>query len=299
MLFQVYLPLLAWGSAGFLLVRVVPSRWPGYLASFLFWIGTPLAVLSFIRRSELSSSLWLAAVTAWVAILSGYALASFWYRRSQLPTQTTQTLMLSAGIGNTGFIGFPLILALIDVKFFGWAVVYDLFGTLLGGYGLGPILSRYWQGQPTGWKSLLRSLASNPILLAFVFALLTLQVPLPTLIASPLEFVGEAAIDGSLLLLGMRLGQVKTWGSLIEVLPALFIKMLIVPLAVLTTLRAYGFVGPILSALVLQSAMPPAFATLVLAETYNQDRLAAVTSIAGGVGFLALTLPLWSYLLHL
>jgi predicted permease len=45
--------------------------------------------------------------------------------------------------------------------------------------------------------------------------------------------------------------------------------------------------------------MPPAFATLVLTETYNQDRLAAVTSIAGGVGFLALTLPLWSYLLHL
>jgi malate permease and related proteins len=299
MLFQVYAPLLAWGAAGFFLVRVLPPRWPGHLASFLFWVGTPLAVLSFIRRAEFSSSLWQAAVIAWIAIFSGFALASFWYGRSQLPTQTSQTLMLSAGIGNTGFIGFPLILALIDVKYFGWAVVYDLFGTLLGGYGLGPVLSGYWQGQPIGWKSLLRSLASNPILLAFVFALLTLQVPLTAPLASPLKFVGEAAIDGSLLLLGMRLGQVKTWGSLIEVLPALFIKMLIVPLAVWATLRAFGFVGPILSALVLQSAMPPAFATLILAETYNQDRLAAVTSIAGGVGFLALTLPLWNYLLRL
>jgi malate permease and related proteins len=300
MLFQVYLPLLLWGFAGFLLVKILPPRWPEYLASFLFWVGIPLAIVSFIRRAELSSNLWVAVLVAWGALLSGFVLASLWYRKVMpLSEKTTQTLILSAGIGNTGFVGFPILLALVDVKYFGWAVVYDLFGTALGGYGLGPVLSGYWQGQSMNGQNLARSLVSNPVLLSFAFALLTVNVPLPTTLEVTLQIAGPAAIDGSLLLLGMRLGQVKRWGSLLEVFPALLIKMLLVPLAVWAILHLFGFSGSILSALVLQSAMPPAFATLVLAEAYDQDRLLAVTAIAAGMGFLAITLPLWNYVLNL
>ena len=300
MLFQVYLPFLLWGFAGFLLVKILPPRWPEYLASFLFWVGIPLAILSFIRRAELSSNLWVAGLVAWGALLSGFVLASLWYRKVMpLSEKATQTLILSAGIGNTGFVGFPILLALVDVKYFGWAVVYDLLGTALGGYGLGPVLSGYWQGQSMNGQNLARSLVSNPVLLSFAFALLTVNVPLPRTLEAALQIAGFAAIDGSLLLLGMRLGQVKRWGSLLEVIPALLIKMLLVPLGLWAFLHLFGLSEPILSALVLQSAMPPAFATLVLAETYDQDRLLAVTAIAAGMGFLAITLPLWHYLLKL
>jgi predicted permease len=300
MLFTVYLPLLIWGFAGFLLVKILPPRWPEYLGSFLFWVGIPLAILSFIRRAELSSSLWVAGFVAWGALLSGFVLASFWYRKVMpLSEKTTQTLILSAGIGNTGFVGFPILLALVDVKYFGWAVVYDLWGTALGGYGLGPVLSGSWQGQSMNGQKLAHSLLSNPVLLSFAFALLTIDVPLPATLETTLQIAGSAAIDGSLLLLGMRLGQVKRWGSLLEVFPALLIKMLLVPLTVWAILLLFRFSGPILTTLVLQSAMPPAFATLVIAENYDQDRLLAVTAIAAGMGFLAITLPLWNYVLKL
>jgi predicted permease len=46
-------------------------------------------------------------------------------------------------------------------------------------------------------------------------------------------------------------------------------------------------------ALVLQIAMPPAFATLVVSEAYDLDRELAVTAIALGSLSLLLTLPLW------
>ncbi len=46
-------------------------------------------------------------------------------------------------------------------------------------------------------------------------------------------------------------------------------------------------------AIALQMAMPPAFATLVLAETYNLDRDLAVTAIAIGSTALLFTLPIW------
>jgi len=45
--------------------------------------------------------------------------------------------------------------------------------------------------------------------------------------------------------------------------------------------------------MVLQMAMPPAFATLVIAETFNLDRDLAVTALAAGAIILLLTLPIW------
>lgn len=48
--------------------------------------------------------------------------------------------------------------------------------------------------------------------------------------------------------------------------------------------------------IVLQMAMPPAFATLVLAETFNLDRDLAVTALAVGSIVLLFTLPLWLWL---
>jgi predicted permease len=43
-------------------------------------------------------------------------------------------------------------------------------------------------------------------------------------------------------------------------------------------------------------AMPPAFATLVIAEAYNLDRGLTVTTLAiGSIGILA-TLPIWLWL---
>jgi len=43
-------------------------------------------------------------------------------------------------------------------------------------------------------------------------------------------------------------------------------------------------------------AMPPAFATLVIAETFNLDRDLAVTALAAGAIVLLVTLPLWLWL---
>jgi predicted permease len=69
--------------------------------------------------------------------------------------------------------------------------------------------------------------------------------------------------------------------------------MLVVPAIIGTLLAGFGLRGMPQLVMVLQVAMPPAFANLVLAETYQLDRDLTVTALAvGSVGFLV-TLPLW------
>ncbi|MEO8891419.1 MAG: AEC family transporter, partial [Coleofasciculaceae cyanobacterium] len=56
---------------------------------------------------------------------------------------------------------------------------------------------------------------------------------------------------------------------------------------------ALGITGSPQLVIVLQMAMPPAFATLVLAEVYDLDRNFSVTALAIGSMGLLLTLPIW------
>lgn len=72
--------------------------------------------------------------------------------------------------------------------------------------------------------------------------------------------------------------------------------MLLVPLILGFTLPFFGLTGAPAQVIVLQMAMPPAFATLVLAETFNLDRDLAVTALAVGSIILLVTLPLWLWL---
>jgi predicted permease len=69
--------------------------------------------------------------------------------------------------------------------------------------------------------------------------------------------------------------------------------MLIVPLILGRTLPLFGLTGAPAHVIVLQMAMPPAFATLVIAETFDLDRDLTVTALAGGSIFLLVTLPIW------
>ena len=71
---------------------------------------------------------------------------------------------------------------------------------------------------------------------------------------------------------------------------------MVVPLGLGLSLRGMGVTSPLLLTVVLQAAMPPAFATLVIAEAYDLDRELAVTAIAVGTGGILLLLPVWLWM---
>jgi predicted permease len=94
----------------------------------------------------------------------------------------------------------------------------------------------------------------------------------------------------------MRLSKLNSWERLPQTGISLAIKMLIVPLLVGWSLPLFGVTGAPAQVIVLQMAMPPAFATLVLAETFDLDRDLAVTALGLGAMILLLTLPVWLWL---
>ncbi|HEY9696178.1 MAG TPA: AEC family transporter [Trichocoleus sp.] len=311
-LLRLYVPLIIWIGSGWVLGRWLPNSIPLKLGKFLFWVGVPLSIVAFLRQANLSAAVWLAPFTAWAALLLGALLAWGWIqgqiylarfftsgdRLLDHPLQhrpTQGSFLLAAMVGNTGYLGYPVSLALVGTEHFGWAVFYDTMGSTLGAYGLGVMLAAHFsESQHSGqlWQSILK----NPAFWSFWLGLGLRSVPLPGVVELGLKNCAWVIIALSLLLLGMRLSQLSSWHSVQPAAISLGIKMLIVPLLLGFELPRLGITGLPQLSIVLQMAMPPAFATLVIAEAYDLDRDLTVTTLAlGSIGLLVL-LPLWIWL---
>jgi predicted permease len=301
-LLELYVKLGGLVLVGFILGRKLPVTVPTRLGQFLFWVGVPISIVSFLRQSSLSGQIWIAPAIAYLAILLGASLAwlaikgQCYFRNTVLQPQTQASLILAAMLGNTGYLGFPITLAMVGKEYFAWALFYDLLGSFPGTYALGVLVAaRFGGGVQNHWQ-IAKSILINPALWGFGFGLLFRQVTIPAIAEFWLEKFAWSGVALSLVLIGMRLALLKSWRSLPQVGMSLGIKMLLVPLILGSLLRLFGLTGPIVKTIVLQIAMPPAFGTLVIAETFNLDRDLAVTALAAGTIVLLVTLPFWLWL---
>ncbi|HLP90347.1 MAG TPA: AEC family transporter [Nostocaceae cyanobacterium] len=287
---------------GIILGWKLPATAPTLVGQFLFWVGVPITIVSFLRQTDLSGQIWIAPAIAHLAIFLGVVLAwlaiqsQAYLTKSTLPPATKGSFILASMVGNTGYLGFPVTLAMVGQEYFAWALFYDLLGSLFGAYGFGVILAARFGNTGANYQDLAKAIMINPALWSFGFGLLFRQVSIAPIWEFTLEILAWIALSLSLILIGMRLSRLNSWQRIPQVGSSLLIKMLIVPLIVIPILPLLGVTGEAAKVVVLQMAMPPAFGTLVLAETFNLDRDLAVTSLALGVVIFLFTLPLWLWL---
>ncbi len=275
---------------------------PLALGKFLFWIGVPISIIGFIRQADLSGNLYLAPLVAWAAILLGLLCSRLWIatRDPGWPRPTQGSFSLASMLGNTGYIGYPVILLLpqLGIDMFGWALFYDALGTLLGSYGLGAVLASEFGDRPKlgyrpQWQTWIMQVLRNPIILAFGMGMGLKLMALPPWLDQLLYQFAWCIVMLSLVLIGMRVQQLSSWRHVPPALVAISIKMLVLPLAVGVGLTLLGIDGSARLVLTLQAGMPCAFSNLVLAEAYELDRDLSVTCVALSSVSLLLTLPFW------
>lgn len=301
-LWELYVKLLGLILFGFILGKKLPSNASTHVGRFLFWVGVPISIIGFLIQTDLSGQIWMAPVIAHLAILLGALLAWFTIKAQarlgkSVPHPTTQgSLILAAMVGNTGNLGFPITLAMVGKEYFAWALFYDMLGSLFGTYGLGVFLAAKFSNNTRNQMEIAKIIFINPALWSFGFGLILHQFSLPSTVVFCLDKLAWGAVALSLMLIGMRLSQLKSWSKLPQAGSSVLIKMLIVPVILGSTLSLFGVTGNAAQVIVLQMAMPPALATLVIAETFDLDRDLAVTALALGMIVLLFTLPVWLWL---
>jgi hypothetical protein len=334
----VYLPIIAAALVGVLLslgltrtgktIRDQPVQefLPDLLARVLYLAGIPIGVANFIRKAEFNPSVWLSPVIAWSAVLLAIFLSWQFLKISAKPRpkSTKASFVLLSYLGNTSYLGFPVILLLpqLGPQYFSSAVLFDILGTLVAGYGLGVFIagqaSRHRANDNSSvanrvgeagltitttkrgsFGALLDSLtevAKNPTFYAFFVGLYLKTLAIPDWLISGLGAIAWSSIMIALIVMGMRIQQLSTKLNLKLAIQPVLIKTILVPLVLAAALTAFGFEGPQRLVLILQSAMPCGFVSLVLAENYGLDVELTVASILLSCIVFAFMLPVWTTL---
>ena len=194
----------------------------------------------------------------------------------RIPKLERKFSLLMTIFGNMGFIGYPVVNAVIGPEGMGFAAVFNLgFNLLLFTYGI--VLLR--QGQiRMSWKTFLNAGTISSVL-AIVLLLTKLTVPTP--VVSCLSYMGNAMTFFASAIIGHSLAE-TSWKVVLEnkkLYLFVVLRYLLVPILLGVALKRVVSNELLLNVFVLLMAMPAANMPLMMAQEYDMETY----TLTGGI----------------
>ena len=295
--FALILSMLALGML-FARLEVLPASAAETLNLVVLYVCLPAAVLIYVPRLHADASLAGLIVTPWLLALATIALVVLATRAFGFRRDEHAVLLLCVALGNTSFIGYPMVRALLGESALPYAVVYDQFGTfvMLSTFGL-YVLARYSGDTPPSTGQILLRIARFPPLWALIFALLVMPASPPTWIAGALKNVSDAMLPLVMLAVGLTIQLRLSRAELAPLGIGLLLKLIVLPAAALPLSWAFGLQGEMLRVNVLETAMPTMITAAALAISHRLAPRLAAAMVGYGIVLSLITLPAWVWVL--
>lgn len=238
------------------------------LSSVVFNVLSPALVFSLLATSQLPAGE-LAELLGFsvlnVLVMGGLAFGLA--RLLRLDRISTATLLVVAMFGNVGNYGLTLLQLRYGEDGMARGVIYYITSTILA-YTLGVFIASLGRA---GWRETFQRMARLPAVYAAVLALLVyrFQIPVPAPIMSGISIIGAGAIPLMLLVLGMQIADLQPEDGTSYVWPAVTLRLIggaVIGLGLAWALNLQG-VGR--SAMIIESSMPAAVITLLLAAEFH------------------------------
>ncbi len=279
------------------------ARPPPGLADALNWwvinVALPALVLSIVPGLTLSPELWYPAVAMWLVFAGGWAVFAALGRAAGWSGARVGALTLTCGLGNSAFIGLPLIEALRGRAALPVAAIADQAGVFLALAIGGSLVAAVYSGGSVTAAAVARRIALFPPFLALLAALgFGAGGGLPESIAPVVARIGETLVPLALFSVGLQLRLRLEPGQAGPVGVALGWKLALAPALVWLIGRAAGMEGTVLDVTVLQAAMAPMISGAVLAQQNRLEPSLANAVLGLGILLSFLTVPLIDRLLQ-
>lgn len=279
-------------------LRLLPDNSAEVLNQFALTVCLPAAVLRFASRLQFDSSFVLLAVVPWLLLALSIVLVLVAARLLKLRDDEKAVLLLCIPLGNTSFLGYPLVEALLGAEALPYAVVYDQFGSflILSTWGLW-VLARHGGNRPPTVREIGARVLRFPPFIALLVALTVMPAEPPPVIASLLARLSDALLPIVTLAIGLQLRFRIPARERAPLAFGLTAKLLVLPLAALGLAALFGIGGPARSAMVLESAMAPMITASALAISHRLAPGLAAAMVGFGIAVSLPTLLGWMWLL--
>ncbi|MEX2572821.1 MAG: AEC family transporter [Balneolaceae bacterium] len=289
-------------SIGLLLQRVkdFPADTPKALNQFVIYISLPALALIHIPRLELELALLYPILTSWIVLLLSLLVIPLLGILFNWDRKTTGCLLMTAGFGNTSFIGFPVIEALYGADALTIALMVDQPGSFVAISTAGIIIASVYSSGRTRKRLILRKILLFPPFITFVIALLMKAsgIQAEGFALGVLERLGSTITPLALISVGMQLKIDLKGESLKPLISGLAYKLVVAPLFLfLLYVTVFGGSGLIVVVSIMEAAMAPMITGSIMAITFGLNPRLATLMVGIGVPLSFATLAFWHYFL--
>jgi len=281
-------------------LRLFPDDAPETLNRVVIHICLPALIFIHAPGLELDPGLIPLVVTPWVLLALSIGIVLAVSRILGFSREVEAVLLILVPLGNTSFLGYPLIAALLGEELVAYAVVYDQFGSFLIVCTHALVVLAIYTGstRPTP-GDMIRKVVTFPPFVALVLALVLGNHWFPGWLDELVELLAGMLVPLVTLAVGLQLRLRLDPSHRVPLAVGLGAKLLVLPAAAWGLGLGMGAGSDVLSVGVLESAMPPMITAGALAAAAGLAPRLTAAMVGYGVLVSALTIPLWYWLLGL
>lgn len=299
-MYQVLLIMLILMGLGVVLqiIKIFPLGTAPLLNKFVLYISFPCLVFRSLQPANIETAYWKIPPFAFFIITSIFLLAYSWGKYGlKFSPSSSASFAMGAAFGNTAFLGYPFVIALLGEKALPPAIFFDQMGNFLVVYTVGVTFCVYSKFQKFSFSSF-KEIFKLPPFLAFFVALILNQIPIPTPIIDTINRLADTTVPIIMIAIGLSLSIKQVSRRFVPILYATFIKLILLPIIFLMLTRFIHFESVIQQVMVIQSATPTLMSSFALASLYMLDTELCSSIIFTTTVLSFVTLPLWNFILH-
>ncbi len=272
------------------------------LNQYVIYVSLPALALYYIPKITISMSLLYPLGIAWLgfglSFLFFYTLGTFFKWSKKL----IGCLILTGGLSNTSFVGFPIIEALYGPEGLKAAIIVDQPGSFVVVTTLGILVAASFSRGNLKLSKILLKIIQFPPFIAFSIAILCtiLSLDFPSSLQNSFLKIGNTVTPVALVAVGLQLKidtRSKHWSFLAL---GLFFKLLVMPLFFFLLYRIiFGAKGLDIDVSIMESAMAPMITASILASNYGLKPKLSSMMIGIGIPLSFISLAFWYYILKM
>jgi predicted permease len=290
-----------------LLLGVLVARFArppaGMVHSINWWVinvALPALVLELLPGLKVEARLWFPVAAMGITFFGAWLLFALLGKHLGWSRGRIGALTLVCGLGNTSFIGYPIMQALHGDAGLALAVVADQLGTFPLLASAGVAVAALYAGQATDLRGIARRILVFPPFLAAVAGVIVNYLggwPVWLDAEQILRVIGGTLTPLALFSVGLQLRFHLGRQQLSALSIGLGWKLVLAPLLVWLLGRATQIDGLLLTVSVLEAATGPMISAAILADEYKLEPALTNSVLSIGIVLSLLTLPLANLLL--
>ncbi len=278
-----------------------PKETGNILNLFVIYISLPALILLKIPELPFSKNIFIPALMPWCMLVFSVIIILLLSKVFKWNRSTTGCLLLLIPLGNTSFLGVPMVKVFFGNHAVSYAVLYDQLGSFLALATYGSVIIAFYgsdENNPT-FGGVLKKIISFPPFITIIIALCLRFFTYPDIAVNLLKLLSSPLVPVVMIAVGFQLTLRLSRETISQLSIGLFIKLIISPVAALVFCKLVGLNGLAVNVSIFESGMPPMISAGALAILANLSPKLTAALVGIGILLSFITLPLIYNLLNI